>query len=77
MNAAQLIKMANQIGAFFEAMPDAEQAAAGVAEHMQKFWEPRMLRALAAHVAAQGDEALAPIVRRALARIRGTTVTGS
>jgi formate dehydrogenase subunit delta len=77
MSITQLIKMANQIGAFFDAMPDAEQAAAGVAEHMQKFWQPRMLRTLEAHVATQGDEALTPIVRRALLRIRSGTATGS
>lgn len=73
MNAAPLIKMANQIGAFFEAMPDAEQAAAGVAEHIQKFWEPRMRAGLEAHIAAHGDEELTPIVRRALSRLHNAT----
>jgi formate dehydrogenase subunit delta len=70
MNPANLIKMANQIGAFFEAMPDSQQAIAGVAEHIRKTWEPRMQTALINHVAANGDQALLPIVRSALARIR-------
>lgn len=70
MNADRLIKMANQIGAFFEAMPDAEQAAAGVADHIGKFWEPRMRQSLEAHIAAHGDAALTPIVRRALRKGR-------
>jgi formate dehydrogenase subunit delta len=75
VNPAQLIKMANQIGAFFEAMPDAEQATAGVAEHIQKFWEPRMREALEAYIAAHGDEELAPIVRRALLAMRNVNAS--
>jgi formate dehydrogenase subunit delta len=70
MNAANLIKMANQIGAFFAAMPDGQQAIAGVAEHIRRYWEPRMQTALINHVAKNGDQALLPIVRSALAHIR-------
>ena len=70
MNAANLIKMANQIGTFFEAMPDSQQAIAGVAEHIRRYWEPRMQTALINHVAENGDQALLPIVRSALAHIR-------
>lgn len=69
MNTAQLVKMANQVGAFFEAMPDATQGTAGVADHLRKFWEPRMRRELAAYVAAHGDGELKPIVRAALKAI--------
>ena len=63
MKAAKLIKMANQIGAFFEAMPDREQAVKDVAAHIQKFWDPRMRSGLQEHVTS---EALSPIVRDAL-----------
>jgi formate dehydrogenase subunit delta len=66
MKAAKLIKMANQIGAFFDAMPDREQAVKDVAAHLQKFWDPRMRSALHEHVTTSGDEALMPIVREAL-----------
>ena len=66
MKAAKLIKMANQIGAFFDAMPDREQAVKDVAAHIQKFWDPRMRSALQEHVTSNGDEALMPIVREAL-----------
>ncbi|MDD5059001.1 MAG: formate dehydrogenase subunit delta [Sideroxydans sp.] len=66
MKPEKLIKMANQIGAFFEAMPDREQAVAGVAAHIQRNWEPRMRSALHEHVARNGDEGLMPIVREAL-----------
>lgn len=66
MNAAQLIKMANQIGTFFEAMPDQEQAVKDAASHIQRNWEPRMIRSLQAHVASHGDGELIEIVRRVL-----------
>ena len=66
MNSAKLIKMANQIGDFFDAMPNREQAVKDVAAHLQRNWEPRMRAALHDHVALHGDEALMPIVRDAL-----------
>lgn len=66
MNPANLIKMANQIGAFFEAMPNHEQAVKDVAAHIQKNWEPRMRSALLQHVSQCGDVELSPMVREAL-----------
>ena len=69
MDAHNLIQMANRIGEFFEAMPEREQALHDIAEHINKFWEPRMRRSL---LAALADPALAgqlaPIVRDALER---------
>ena len=70
MNAANLIKMANQIGAFFEAMPDHEEAVNGVVLHFKNTWEPRMRQALLQYIAQQGDSALKPIVREAATRLR-------
>ena len=66
MKPDRLIKMANQIGAFFEAMPDHEQAVTGVATHIQRNWESRMRTALLHHVVESGDAELSPIVRDAL-----------
>ena len=66
MKADKLIKMANQIGAFFDAMPDREQAVKDVAAHIQRNWEPRMRAALHDHVTRNGDESLLLIVRDAL-----------
>ena len=31
-------------------MPDREEALEGIAHHLKRFWEPRMRRALLAHV---------------------------
>lgn len=52
MNTDKLIHMANRIGEFFAAMPVREEALAGVAEHLCKFWEPRMRRQLLARLDA-------------------------
>jgi formate dehydrogenase subunit delta len=66
MNPAKLIKMANQIGAFFDAMPNREQAVKDVAAHIQRNWEPRMRSELHDYVTSNGDEDLTLIVRDAL-----------
>ncbi len=71
MNPANLIKMANQIGAFFEAMPDREQAIKDVAAHIQRNWEPRMRSRLLEHLAASGNGELKDVVREAVPLIRG------
>jgi len=46
MDIANLVRMANRIGDFFEAMPDRGEAMNDIADHIQKFWEPRMRTAL-------------------------------
>jgi hypothetical protein len=42
MDIDNLVHMANQIGEFFSAFPDQEEAKSGIATHIHKFWEPRM-----------------------------------
>jgi formate dehydrogenase subunit delta len=71
MDPANLIRMANRIGDFFDVMPDREEALEGVANHIHKFWEPRMRNALLAWVDAHpggfsGDIELKPIVLHAI-----------
>lgn len=41
MSPEKLAYMANQIGKFFENR-DEQEAVSGIAEHISKFWEPRM-----------------------------------
>ena len=72
MNPANLIKMANQIGAFFEAMPDRDQAIKDVAVHIHNTWEPRMRAALLHHVDQFGDAELKTVVREALLLLKQT-----
>ena len=74
MDLDNLIRMANRIGDFFEAMPDADEARAGIAQHLKRFWEPRMRRELVAHVDAGSDSALKPIVIEAIRKHRALLV---
>ena len=67
----KLVYMANQIGKFF-ASQGAEQAVAGTAEHIQKFWNPRMRSAIFAHL-AEGGAGLDPNVRAALEKLQAAT----
>lgn len=60
MENRDMIRMANQIAAFFEAYPRAE-AIDGVAKHIKSFWDPRMRKKLDAHIAAGGEQ-LSPLV---------------
>ncbi|MBM4197111.1 MAG: formate dehydrogenase subunit delta [Gammaproteobacteria bacterium] len=65
MNVDHLVTMANEIAAFFDAEADKQKAAEQVANHLNRFWEPRMRAAIKAHVAA-GGAGLAPLARRAV-----------
>lgn len=70
MDIENLVRMANRIGSFFEAMPGKDEAVRDVAMHLKKFWEPRMRSELLAHVDEHGFGELRPIVAEALARHR-------
>ena len=70
MNIHYLTQMANAIGEFFQTMPDAEQAEREIAQHLRRFWDPRMRRQLLEHVDSQAGEGLHPIVQQAMLRHR-------
>jgi formate dehydrogenase subunit delta len=42
MDVEKLVRMANQIAANFEYGPDKDKAAAGIADHLRRFWTPSM-----------------------------------
>jgi formate dehydrogenase subunit delta len=65
MNIQHIVKMANQIGQFFESEPDQNQAINDVASHLKRFWDPKMRRAIVNHVQT-GGEGLLPIVAKAV-----------
>ena len=65
---AKIVRMANQIGTFFESKPH-DLGVAGVAEHINKFWEPRM-RGHLFEVVDTGGAGLKPIVLEAATTIR-------
>lgn len=68
MSPDRLVYMANQIGKFF-ASQKTEQSVPEIAEHIRKFWDPRMRRAIFAHLDAGGD-GLDPPVRDAIASLK-------
>ncbi len=70
MSPDRLIYMATQIGKFFHSQGRAA-AVAGIAEHIKKFWDPRMLKAIFAHLEA-GGAGLDPEVREALETLKKT-----
>ena len=53
-SAEHLVKMANDIGDFFRAEPVREDAVAGIASHISRFWTKRMREKLAAHLNSGG-----------------------
>jgi formate dehydrogenase subunit delta len=73
----KLIKMANQIGAFFASEPEKVAALEGVAGHLSRFWEPRMRRELLQWVDEQDGRGLTPLVLEAIRahRVRLTPST--
>jgi formate dehydrogenase subunit delta len=68
-SSEHLVKMANDIGQFFCAEPEREDAIAGIANHIAKFWTKRMRDKLAAHVKRDGDAGLDELPREALRRL--------
>jgi formate dehydrogenase subunit delta len=64
----RLVYMANQIGKFFQSQGH-DNAVSGVADHIKKFWDPRMLAGIYAHLDAGGAD-LDPNVREAIALLK-------
>jgi formate dehydrogenase subunit delta len=73
----QLIQMANDIGNFFRAEPQREEAIAGIMNHFSKYWTRRMREKLIALV-QHGNQKLDDLPGEALKRLTaGTTATPS
>ena len=68
MSPEKMIRMVNQIVTFFETKPH-DEGLAGYADHINKFWEPRMRRQLLDHLAA-GGAGLKPLAVEAATLIR-------
>jgi formate dehydrogenase subunit delta len=54
MDVQRLVAMANDISNFFGSDPDSAAAAEQVANHLRKFWEPRMREEIRRYVNAGG-----------------------
>ena len=57
--ADHLVKMANDIGHFFRAEPQREDAIAGISNHIARYWTKRMREKIAAHM-QHGGELVSP-----------------
>lgn len=68
MSPDKLVYMANQIATFFQTRKH-DEAVAGIADHINNFWEPRMRTQFFAIVDA-GGEGLKPLVVEAAASIK-------
>lgn len=68
MDIHHLVKMANDIGAFYETLPDRTEAVGSIAVHLRNFWEPRMRREIIEHAKRGPDQdpKLNETVRRAI-----------
>ena len=64
----KLVYMANQIGKFFQNQGH-DKAVPGIAEHIKKFWDPRMRRMIFAHLDA-GGAGLDPFVHDAIESLK-------
>jgi formate dehydrogenase subunit delta len=67
MQPDRLVRMANQIAAYFSAYPH-DEAVTGVADHLKQFWEPRMLNQIKTYV-AEGGRGLHDLVPAAVRRL--------
>ncbi len=64
MSSDKLVYMANQIGKFFAHRHD-DEAVAAIADHLVKFWDPRMRKAILVRLEEDGS-GLDPLVRKAV-----------
>jgi formate dehydrogenase subunit delta len=66
MDGRKLVKMANEIAAFFAAEPERKAGVDGVANHLKRFWEPRMRREILAMFDAGTTQGMHELVVEAL-----------
>jgi len=67
MNIDLLIKMANEIGSFWEGEVGDDEAANDVATHLKRYWEPRMRAQMITYFEQRQGAGLSDIAKRAVA----------
>jgi formate dehydrogenase subunit delta len=67
MDSENMVHMANQIALFFASYPK-DEAVAGVTDHFEKYWEPRMRKQIIEYV-EQGGHGLHELALEAVKRI--------
>ncbi len=76
MSPDRLIYMANQISRAFAHEPRS-QAVEDTAEHIRKFWDPRMRAAILAQIDIEAGAKLDPIAREAVGSLRKKSLDNS
>jgi formate dehydrogenase subunit delta len=66
MNIDLLIKMANEIGDFFSGASDPQQAARDVANHLKRYWDPRMHKQMLAYYEQRHGAGLSDVAKNAV-----------
>jgi formate dehydrogenase subunit delta len=72
MKIDALIKMANQIGAFFDGeggQDHPEEAAKLTATHLRRYWEPRMRTQIIEYLNSNGGEGLDEVAKSGVAML--------
>ncbi len=71
METRDMVRMANQMAAFFKSYGDVE-GTKDLASHINSFWEPRMRKMFFDYI-AQGGKEFEPMVIAAAAQVRKPT----
>lgn len=69
MNVERLATMANDIANFFHAETDHNVGVEGVANHLKKFWEPRMRKEIIAYARSGNHDELSPLAHEGVMRL--------
>jgi formate dehydrogenase subunit delta len=72
MNIDLLVKMVNEISAYFAAEPDDEQAVKDVAAHLKRYWEPRMRRQIVTYYEERQGAGLSDLALRGVGLLAAT-----
>jgi formate dehydrogenase subunit delta len=67
MNTDLMIKMLNEISAFFAGEDDREQAARDIQNHVRRYWEPRMRAQLLEYFEQRQGAGLSDLALKAVA----------
>jgi len=67
MNTDLMIKMLNEISAFFAGEDDREQAARDIQNHVRRYWEPRMRAQLLEYFEQRQGAGLSELALKAVA----------
>jgi formate dehydrogenase subunit delta len=76
MNVEKLVRMANQIAANLDYGPDKDKAAAGVADHLKRFWTPAMCAKIIESYQRDAND-LSDLAKQAVAQLAKQATTGA